>query len=61
MLNGVDTLIMMKADVLNTFEKIKVCTQYKTGGQDRDEFPFEFQMNTLEPVYQEIGRLEHDS
>jgi adenylosuccinate synthase len=55
MLNGVDTLVMMKADVLNTFEKIKVCSQYKTDGQVRDEFPFELSEDTLEPVYQELN------
>ena len=54
MLNGVDTLIMMKADVLNTFEKIKVCRNYNTGGQIRDEFPFELSVDNLEPVYKEM-------
>lgn len=54
MLNGVDSLIMMKADVLNTFEKIKVCTKYKTGGKDKDEFPFDLSDESLEPVYQEM-------
>jgi adenylosuccinate synthase len=55
MLNGVDTLIMMKADVLNTFGKIKVCTHYRIGGEIRDEFPFELADDTLEPVYQELN------
>ncbi len=55
MLNGVDTLIMMKADVLNTFEKIKVCSNYKIGGEVREEFPFELSDDTLEPVYQELN------
>jgi adenylosuccinate synthase len=55
MLNGVDTLIMMKADVLNSFEKIKVCSNYKIGGQIREEFPFELSEDTLEPVYQEMN------
>src|SRR5690606_32011270 len=32
MLNGVTELIMIKADVLDTFEKIKVCTHYKHNG-----------------------------
>ena len=54
MINGVDILIMMKADVLNTFEKIKICSHYKTGGQVRYEFPFELSEDTLEPVYQEL-------
>jgi adenylosuccinate synthase len=55
MLNGVDTLIMMKADVLNTFEKIKICKKYKTGGRLTDEFPFELSDDTLEPVYHEMN------
>jgi len=55
MLNGVDTLIMMKADVLNTFEKIRICSKYKTGGKTTDEFPFELSDETLEPVYQEMN------
>jgi adenylosuccinate synthase len=54
MVNGVDSLIMMKADVMNTFEKIYVCTEYKTGGQVTDEFPFELADTTLEPVYKEM-------
>jgi len=55
MLNGVDTLIMMKADVMNTFEKIKVCSNYKIGGECQDEFPFELSDDTLEPVYKEMN------
>jgi adenylosuccinate synthase len=54
MLNGVDTLIMMKADVLNSFGKIKACTKYKTGGEIHEEFPFELSTADLEPVYQEM-------
>jgi adenylosuccinate synthase len=55
MLNGVDSLIMMKADVMNTFGKIKVCTGYKTGGKTTEEFPFELSDKTLEPVYLEMN------
>jgi adenylosuccinate synthase len=55
MLNGVDSLIMMKADVLNTFAKINVCDKYKINGQITDEFPFDLSDDTLEPVYQELN------
>jgi adenylosuccinate synthase len=55
MLNGVDSLIMMKADVLNTFAKISVCSKYKINGQVKDEFPFDLSNETLEPVYQEMN------
>jgi len=55
MLNGVDSLIMMKADVMNTFKKIMVCNNYKTGNQVLDEFPFDLSDKTLEPIYQEMN------
>ena len=54
MINGVDSLIMMKADVMNTFETIKVCTGYSTDGKMSSEFPFELADSTLEPVYLEL-------
>jgi adenylosuccinate synthase len=54
MLNGVDSLIMMKADVMNDFEYIKVCDKYKSNGIIRVDFPFDLAEDTLEPVYQEM-------
>lgn len=45
MLNGVTELIMMKADVLNDFEKIKVATAYKLKtGEVVTEFPYDVEM-----------------
>src|SRR5690606_15625296 len=42
MLNGVTKLIMMKADVLNDFETIRVCTHYKLDdGTITDELPYD--------------------
>ena len=53
MLNGVTQLFMMKADVLNNFEEIKVCTGYKRiDGEITEEFQFDLEKNTLEPVYE---------
>ncbi|MCX6245715.1 MAG: adenylosuccinate synthase [Bacteroidetes bacterium] len=54
MLNGVDTLIMMKTDVMNSFETIKVCLNYKSGGEICEEFPFDLADEDLEPVYDEL-------
>jgi len=53
MLNGVTKLIMTKADVLNNFETIKVCTHYKYKGEVIDYFPWEID-GELEPIYKEI-------
>ena len=50
MINGVTELYMMKADVLNVFEEIKVCTKYLYQGQETTHFPYEASPD-YEPVY----------
>jgi adenylosuccinate synthase len=54
MLNGVDTLIMMKADVLNAFPRIKICTDYRLGSEILKSFPFDLCDKHLQPVYEEM-------
>lgn len=49
MLNGVNELIMMKADVLDNFESIKVCTGYESNGQEITHLPFD--TDDLKPLY----------
>ena len=52
MLNGVTQLFMMKADVLNIFKEIKVCTHYKgEDGTISEMFPYDLVDKTPEPVY----------
>jgi adenylosuccinate synthase len=51
MIDGVTELIMMKADVLDDFEEIKICTKYKINGELTDEFPYELD-GQVEPVYE---------
>jgi adenylosuccinate synthase len=52
MLNGVTQLIMMKVDVLNIFDEIKVCTAYELpDGTLTDHMPFEVVDIELKPVY----------
>ncbi len=53
MINGVTQLIMMKSDVLDTLETIKVCTEYRINGELTDEFPYE-STEVIEPVYEEF-------
>jgi len=53
MINGVTQLIMMKGDVLNDFETLKIATAYKVNGVETDQFPFELQED-LTPVYKEF-------
>jgi adenylosuccinate synthase len=55
MINGVTQLLMMKADVLNVFETIKVCTHYQLkDGCVTDMLPYEYVNEKLTPVYKEI-------
>lgn len=51
MLNGVTQLIMMKSDVLDTFDKIKVCTAYTINGKSTEHFPFDVNDAPIEPQY----------
>ena len=53
MVNGVTQLIMMKSDVLDTFETIKACTAYEIDGQRTTEFPFEID-ERIQPIYEEL-------
>jgi adenylosuccinate synthase len=55
MLNGVDSLIMMKADVLNPFPTINICTDYQTNDEVIAGFPFELNDENLQPVYKEMN------
>lgn len=54
MVNGVTELIMMKADVLSIFEKIKVCTHYMMDGKKIDYLPFDIDSIEVKPVYEEV-------
>ncbi len=49
MINGVTKLVMTKADVLDDFEELKVCTSYKINGQSTNEVPFQMTRLSIEP------------
>ncbi|MFA6770335.1 MAG: adenylosuccinate synthetase, partial [Bacteroidales bacterium] len=56
---GVDKLIMMKADVLDTFDTIKVAVQYKLNGKIIDQVPFDAYAQ-IEPIYKEFKGWKRD-
>ena len=60
MINGVTKLIMMKSDVLDTFDKIKACVAYKINGEEVTKFPFEVADIEVEPVYADIDGWKTD-
>lgn len=51
MLNGVTDLMLMKADVLNHFDTIKVAVKYRVNGVETHELPYNLEDATIEPVY----------
>jgi len=53
MLNGIDSLVMTKLDVLDELEKIPVCVTYRTGRREVSEMPATTQgLEAIEPVYE---------
>ncbi len=60
MINGVTQLIMMKSDVLNDFDTIKVAVAYDLGGSQTTEFPYTVEGVELQPVYREFQGWKSD-
>ena len=53
MINGVTEMVLTKADVMDNFDTIKICTAYQIGEKTTDRFPTE--INTeIKPVYKEF-------
>ncbi len=59
MLNGVTQLIMMKSDVLDNFDTIKVCNEYIVNGVATKDFPFSVDTD-ITPVYTELEGWKTD-
>jgi adenylosuccinate synthase len=60
MINGVTKLIMMKSDVMDSFETIKACVAYKLNdGTITEDFPFDI-TEGVEPIYEELPGWKTD-
>jgi adenylosuccinate synthase len=54
-INGLDALALTKLDVLDSLERIEICTAYRTGSRTLMEFPSEIaQLAACEPVYESM-------
>ncbi len=52
-INGLDALALTKLDVLDSLERIVICTSYTVGGKTITEFPSDMgQLSAVEPVYE---------
>ena len=59
MVDGVTKLIMMKSDVMNDFETVKVAVAYKTAAGETTVFPYNIEQD-VEPVYREFKGWQCD-
>ena len=60
MMNGTTSLIMMKSDVLNGLDTIRICVGYRMSGKQIDYFPFEAAGEPIEPVYRDFKGWQTD-
>src|SRR5260221_8015830 len=60
MINGVTKIVMTKADVLDAFSELKVCTAYKVNGETTHEIPFQMSRLKIEPVLESFGGWKTD-
>jgi adenylosuccinate synthase len=51
MINGVTKIVMTKADVLDAFKELQVCTSYKLNGKETREIPFRLDRMQGEAIY----------
>ena len=61
MVNGVTKIVMTKADVLDSFDELQVCTAYKTDGNNTEEVPYQMTGINLKPVYKKFKGWKTDS
>lgn len=55
MINGVTRIVMTKADVLDAFKELEVCTAYNINGKESQEVPFQMTRVNIKPVYKNFA------
>ncbi|MGB3008169.1 MAG: adenylosuccinate synthase [Chitinophagaceae bacterium] len=61
MINGVTKIVMTKADVLDAFKELEVCTSYKINGMETLEVPFQMLKTIPEPQYKKFAGWNCDT
>lgn len=60
-INGMDSMVITKIDVLSDFDKIKICTSYKYNEEVIKEFPVNLEtLQNCIPVYEDIEGWKGD-
>ena len=61
MINGVTKIVMTKADVLDAFDELQVCTAYNNDGKNTEEVPYQMTGINLDPLYKKFKGWKTDS
>ena len=61
MINGVTQVIMTKADVLDSFATLEICTDYEINGKQSREIPFQLSKLKVDPVYKKFKGWNQDT
>ena len=55
-ISGISSIALTKLDVLDTFDRLKVCTSYKFNEVTTNVFPSDnYNQNKVRPIYEEIS------
>lgn len=54
MINGITKMVMTKADILDSFEELNVCTAYKINNQEVTEVPYQLSKLDVTPIYKKM-------
>ncbi|HVZ26093.1 MAG TPA: adenylosuccinate synthase [Sediminibacterium sp.] len=61
MLNGVTQVIMTKADVLDAFSELNLCTAYLINGERSEQVPYEISRADIQPVLEKHPGWNQDT
>lgn len=59
-ISGVTELMMMKADVLSSFDEIQICTGYKYNGTEVAYLPYRIEPELVTPIYTSLPGWKQD-
>ncbi len=60
MVNGVTQIVMTKADVLDAFDTLSVCTSYGIDGKQEKAVPFQMNKVSIDPHYEQFEGWKTD-
>ncbi len=61
MINGVTKIVMTKADVLDSFQELQMCTAYEVNGNEVKEIPFQLAKLNVTPIYKSFMGWHKDT